>query len=242
MLIKTCVQCGATYKSKAKERMRKGSCNSCKLKSQREKYAMDMEAAGKTVFQFKILLQQGLKKCTKCELVLSLENFSKHGRKGLRSTCKKCDSELYRRYEQNNKNKINKARRERRRNPETGIIFSQRDRQRALFKQKNRYKNQPQTQLIRDWLGCSVSECRIHLESLFKEGMTWNNRGMGAGRWQIDHIIPISLTEIDEKGLIINNELNRKIWHYTNLQPLWHEENAKKSNSYEPTAEIRVAC
>jgi 5-methylcytosine-specific restriction endonuclease McrA len=56
------------------------------------------------------------------------------------------------------------------------------------------------------------------MESLFKEGMTWDNYG----EWEIDHIIPLSSSNSEK-------ELN-KLFHYTNLQPLWAVENLKKKN------------
>lgn len=67
-------------------------------------------------------------------------------------------------------------------------------------------------------LGCSYDDFKKHLERKFTEGMTWEN----AGQWHIDHIYPVSLAK-DEKHII---ELN----HYSNLQPLWAEDNIKKSN------------
>jgi len=63
-----------------------------------------------------------------------------------------------------------------------------------------------------------------HLESQFKEGMTWDNYGRGTNNWSIDHIIPCSnfdLTKIEEQ---------QKCFHYTNLQPLWTTENSSKRN------------
>jgi len=57
-----------------------------------------------------------------------------------------------------------------------------------------------------------------HFESLFTNGMCWNNMG----QWHIDHIIPLS-TAITEEDVI-------RLCHYTNLQPLWAEDNLKKSN------------
>ncbi|WP_339889818.1 hypothetical protein [uncultured Flavobacterium sp.] len=67
-------------------------------------------------------------------------------------------------------------------------------------------------------LGCSSINFKKHIESLFKEGMNWQNRS----EWHLDHIYPISLAK-DEKHLI---ELN----HYSNFQPLWAIDNIKKSN------------
>jgi hypothetical protein len=51
--------------------------------------------------------------------------------------------------------------------------------------------------------------------------MTWENHGVHG--WHIDHIIPLSSAKDDI-------ELLKKLCHYTNLQPLWAEENRIKSN------------
>ena len=67
-------------------------------------------------------------------------------------------------------------------------------------------------------LGCSFEEFKIHLENQFTEWMNWDN----VGKWHIDHIYPVSRAT-DEQHLI-------KLNHYTNLQPLWAEDNIKKSN------------
>jgi hypothetical protein len=49
--------------------------------------------------------------------------------------------------------------------------------------------------------------------------MKWDNLGT---YWQIDHILPVSLAMNEEDVLTLN--------HYSNLQPLWQDENARKSN------------
>lgn len=69
------------------------------------------------------------------------------------------------------------------------------------------------------WMGCSPEELKAHFESLFSEGMSWENYG----QWHIDHIRPISSFKQEEW---------EQINHYTNLQPLWAEDNLKKSNKY----------
>ena len=201
----------------------------------RQKYAAKRIELGKSpAFQFQTLFSEGLKKCNLCSNIKTLDNFSKckHTKHGYRSSCKQCDAEKNKEYEKNNRDKINEKRRIRRKDPKRSIILSQRDRQRALFKQKGKNKTQKTTELIRKWLGCTVEECKIYIESLFLKDMSWENRGVGEDKWQIDHIIPISLTELNEKGEIIDNDFNKKIWHYTNLQPLWHSDNSKKSNKY----------
>lgn len=67
------------------------------------------------------------------------------------------------------------------------------------------------------FLGCSLEELRFHIESQFREGMSWENYG----KWHLDHIIPlVSAKTVDEIY---------ELCHYTNLQPLWAEENARKN-------------
>lgn len=69
-------------------------------------------------------------------------------------------------------------------------------------------------------LGCSISEFKEYLESMFDENMTWDNYGRTG--WHIDHIVP--LCQFD----LTNYEQFKKACHYTNLQPLWAAENLRK--------------
>ena len=61
-----------------------------------------------------------------------------------------------------------------------------------------------------------------HLENQFKYGMTWDNYG----DWHVDHILPISIHNIQEIG---DGEF-MKCWSLSNLQPMWGEDNIRKSN------------
>jgi hypothetical protein len=72
--------------------------------------------------------------------------------------------------------------------------------------------------------GTSFAGVRAHLESLFRLGMTWDNHGYGPGFWNIDHIKPLASFGLSDP------EQARQAFHYTNLQPLWHEDNMKKSD------------
>lgn len=72
------------------------------------------------------------------------------------------------------------------------------------------------------FVGYSLTDLKKHLESLFKDGMSWNNIGL----WHIDHIIPRSAFNFSHP-----DDLGFKIcWSLSNLQPLWAEENLRKSN------------
>lgn len=73
-------------------------------------------------------------------------------------------------------------------------------------------------------IGCSVERLRQHLESLFQDGMTWENYGLRG--WHIDHIRPVSSFDLSLP------EEQQKAFHYSNLQPLWAEDNMKKSDRW----------
>jgi hypothetical protein len=81
-------------------------------------------------------------------------------------------------------------------------------------------KSNKQCKHSTDLLGCTPRYAHEHLERQFKEGMTWDNYGYYG--WHIDHIIPLSFFDFTDY------EQQKRAWHYTNLQPLWAEENFKK--------------
>jgi len=72
-----------------------------------------------------------------------------------------------------------------------------------------------------DIVGCSPEFLKEHIEKQFIEGMSWELLGQ---RIHIDHIIPLSSANTEEEIY--------KLCHYSNLQPLWAEDNLKKSNKY----------
>jgi hypothetical protein len=67
-------------------------------------------------------------------------------------------------------------------------------------------------------VGMTYDEFKEYLESKFVDGMSWDNRG----DWHIDHIIPLSSATSEEE--IIG------LCHYSNLQPLWAEDNMSKGD------------
>lgn len=74
--------------------------------------------------------------------------------------------------------------------------------------------------IITDMLGCSIHELQTHLEGKWVDGMNWGNHGY---EWEIDHIIPLS-SDKSRDGFIRLN-------HYSNLQPLWKEDNRIKGDT-----------
>ena len=81
-------------------------------------------------------------------------------------------------------------------------------------------KNKPADTL--ELLGCTWEEAKAHFESLFQEGMTWENHGMGDDKWHIDHIRPVCSFEDHELHLMN---------HISNLRPLWQKDNLSKNGN-----------
>jgi hypothetical protein len=71
-------------------------------------------------------------------------------------------------------------------------------------------------------VGCTNAQLRVHLESQFIAGMTWQNYGTA---WHVDHIIPLAAFDLSQA------EQRTKACHYTNLQPLWARDNMRKGAS-----------
>ena len=71
--------------------------------------------------------------------------------------------------------------------------------------------------------GCNWETVKNHIEGQFTEGMTWENHGKFG--WHIDHIVPCSSFDLTDPVQ------QRKCFHYTNLQPLWWQDNLEKGNN-----------
>lgn len=198
-----------------------------------------------------------MKKCSKCNKLKPLNEYNKDSQKSdnLTSRCKEClnlnyNPDIKKKYYQENKEKIKLQRNLYRINnldkqkiynlskkEENNLYMKEYNRERRkvdiIFKLKNNTRNlitdtfrrvckgkfnkSEKTEII---LGCTLEEFIKHLQSLFTEGMTLENHG----EWEIDHIIPISSAKTEEDIIKLN--------HYTNLQPLWKEDNRKKSNKF----------
>ncbi len=71
-----------------------------------------------------------------------------------------------------------------------------------------------------DLLGCSTKELQRHLEEQWVDGMNWDNYGTKG--WHIDHIIPCCQFDLS------NPEDQKRCFHFSNLQPLWWNDNLRK--------------
>lgn len=75
-------------------------------------------------------------------------------------------------------------------------------------------------------LGCSIDQLKQHLESQFTENMSWDNYGQFG--WHIDHIIPCYYYDLSDPVE------QKQCFHYTNLQPLWWNDNLEKGKKLVP--------
>lgn len=202
-----------------------------------------------------------LKTCTNCGEEKQLSCFSKHknGKDGYNSQCKVCRALKTKEWKDKNKAKLKESRRlyyilnkekekaqniqwrannknhlriydntyknnKRKNNTGFKIISTFRTRIRKALKEN--WKSGKTIEL----LGCTLQELKTYLESKFKPGMSLDNHGRGWNgkkEWHIDHIRPCASFDLSKL------EEQKKCFHYTNLQPLWAEENLKKADNYE---------
>jgi len=119
-------------------------------------------------------------------------------------------------WRQNNKEKRNFAEKERRKkDPMVRLTQYLRSRTGFYFKKIGVDKNDKTFKII----GCSLVFLKEFIEKKFTEGMSWELMGKHI---HVDHIIPLSYAKTEDELY--------KLCHYTNLQPLWAEDNLKKSN------------
>jgi len=72
-----------------------------------------------------------------------------------------------------------------------------------------------------DILGYDIKSLMMHLEKQFDKTMSWNNY---RAYWEIDHIIPLSIYNMEDKDNIV------KCWSLENLRPLYFVNNINKKN------------
>lgn len=71
-------------------------------------------------------------------------------------------------------------------------------------------------------LGCSIGEFKLYIENYFPlyPGMSWANYGPA---WHLDHFLPLAHFDLTEREQFL------EAFHYTNIQPLWAQDNLKKN-------------
>jgi len=190
------------------------------------------------------LAKSGKKECNSCLKVKDFFDYQKDKQKpyGVASDCRDCRNlklrNKYKRdpnyadtmktrhseYYQNNKEKVHKAANIRnKRRQKTDVLYALKKKVKRRIYDIARTKGWKTNDKKDKYLGCSYVELKLHLESLFEEGMSWDNHTTDG--WHIDHVIPISVADSYEEA--------RRLNHYTNLAPMWAKSNIKKGDKYE---------
>ena len=175
--------------------------------------------------------------CTKCKQSKSLDDFGPHkkAKGGKQPRCRECNNKIIKEYRHTEEGKTKKR------------VWAKDYRHRAGYnlKQQKWAKTYFSTNIngylaskcrTRLWnaldgntkigsavadLGCTIDELRVHLESQFQHGMSWDNRG----EWHIDHKKALANFDLTDREELL------KAVHYTNLQPLRAVDNIRKSDN-----------
>ena len=193
-----------------------------------------------------------MKKCKGCSIEKPFNEFNKDaaGKNGLKSRCRVCSNKAATDHYYKNQEKYKLNSKEWTKNNKDQHLLSQqnwrnnnpkyinqyqsqrleedilykvshnlRTRTYDIFKKKGLVKDQTSLDIV----GIEGDKLIKHIESQWTEGMSWDNYGKSVkNEWSIDHIIPLSSANTIK-------EL-KQLCHYTNIQPLWHIDNIKKSN------------
>ena len=136
-----------------------------------------------------------------------------------RKTKREAKKEYDSKYRKDNRERLNKIKREYRKKKRVeDPLFRLRGRIRARLFYAIKSKKYDKKHSTIYYLGCSYNHYKDYLESMFKDGMSWDNRT----EWHIDHIIPLASANTEEELI--------KLFHYTNTQPLWASDNQSKGS------------
>jgi len=206
-----------------------GGVNECKKYLNRSNHSISVKAhrlSLNIIRQIAVLDENKI--CGRCKLELNKSSFGfdKDRKDKLNPICKMCLKKYRMRRDVKNKSNIyhqQYAKQKRKNDIHYRIKQKLRKRLSDVLKTKGIKKSLPTMEFI----GCDIIFLKKYIENQFKSGMTWENHGSGNGKWHIDHIRPCASFDLS----ILENQ--KECFHYTNLQPLWQEENLSKGANYQ---------
>ena len=170
------------------------------------------------------------KVCAKCEKWYPLiEYHNRHcSQDGKESRCNNCCNKKSKAYGKRSEAKAKRRKRERRRRQEDKQYRIKQNLRRRIRIAMYKVHTKKSTFTL-DLLGCTLTQFKQHLQSLFQPGMTWDNYGRidGIRCWELDHIRPCASFDLTK------TKQQKECFHFSNIQPLWHDENLEKSDSWE---------
>jgi len=253
---KKCTKCGEVKSLDEfgnDKRVKSGRVAACKdcIKKYWKIYLQKNKNEDVYTSQFTKLFHQnhGLRECSKCKLLKTLDNFciDKKGKHGKAFRCKDCDkkyrkqyykkykefyknnkqknSEKYKKYRNKNKEKINRRAREKRK---TNTLFKLR----CLITSNiaMSIKNQGYTKKTKTY---NILKCDYNFFMEWVNGIASNGYTYGVGDLHLDHVVPMSLAQTEDESILL--------CHYSNYQLLTAKENLLKKDFYvNPTNLKRV--
>jgi hypothetical protein len=224
--MKTCVNC----KIKKQENEYSPGRNDCRICRNKLKQARPKK-------KYEVTLVEKI--CSKCNILKPSMAFNADTSRigGLHTYCNDCRSN----HNKNNYVEKSEIKKKQAANYYLKVRKTEEYRKKAIERQKNkersniyyklsrrlrnrlyhalRSKNWSKNNHFVQYIGCDQQTLIKHLETQFKDGMSWLNYG----DWHIDHIIPLS-SATSEQHIY-------SLCHYTNLQPLWAIDNIIKGSN-----------
>jgi hypothetical protein len=172
-----------------------------------------------------------MKKCTSCKIEKeeSLDNFrfGKGYKNNLRSSCRVCENESKKVYDERYRNKLEskikmkdycreyvKSKKEK----NTQYKIKSRITNKIYQAIKGNYKKGQGV----NYLGCDIKFYKNYISSMFIKDMSWDNWSIKT--WHIDHIKPINSFDLT------NEEELKLCFNYKNTRPMFWLENIKKTD------------
>lgn len=168
--------------------------------------------------------------CTQCGIEKPIENFYfRKETNEYRLDCKDCQLKQKVKYHQDHKEKRNiYCRAYYKNNSEKLIEYTKQRRKshihvhlRTVYSNKiNKHLKMSTIKKLHsniELLGCTIAEFRKHIESLFTNGMSWENHGSGSSKWNLEDSTECKIC-----------------FHYSNYRPLWQLENLSKNDKLLP--------
>jgi hypothetical protein len=185
-------------------------CKQCAKTNSREHGAKNA-----SLFKGGLALSPSTKTCSRCHVQRASGDFTQciANKDGLERICKICQKE-YRDQPKVKEHRNQKAKQRRGTDLNYKLTAYLRSRINKVIK-----RNQKAGSAVTD-LGCSVDFLKEYIEARFLPGMSWSN--WGPKGWHVDHVTSLACFNL------ANREQFLTACHYTNLQPLWWEENLHK--------------
>lgn len=161
------------------------------------------------------------KKCTKCDVLKEVNNFSFSFTGGYQSHCNDCRKEEVKIYRHKNRDKINELHRKKyKEEPRTKNSLLTKLRARI-----SKYIKTPgKTSKAKDLLGIDIIIFQDWIKfNCEKDNINYDDK---TNTWHLDHVIPCKNFNIKEENI----EDNVACFHWSNIMPLTKEENLSKQD------------